>query len=84
MTKTAAEKRLHCELSGGWFNLQPQQPTCAELKHLTATPLVHLRLTHGETKPQRQYSQDRKEYEDEKMLLHSANTGHKSAETMQD
>lgn len=35
-TRTPAEKRLHHELSGGWFDLPPQRPTCAELQHLSA------------------------------------------------
>lgn len=83
--RTAAEKRLHLELSRGWFDLPPQQLTCVELKYLTTCFLLSTwDLCTMKLKTQRQDSPDSKEHAEEMMLLHRADIGHKSAENMQD
>lgn len=74
-TGTAAEKMLHWQLSGAWFNLPPWQPAlCRAQASPYLLPLVHLRLAHDEIENPKT-SQDSKEHEQYTVLIHRAAQG---------
>lgn len=85
-TRTAAEKRLHSELSSGWFTLLPQQTICVELKH-PASSCAPETYAGWNWKARDRIVRAVKNMKRKRFCFtgqHRANIRHKSAENMQD